>query len=63
MHIYIERVIGRLRKFNILNTIIPIKQAEILDDLMVSVAGLVNLNKCYTYVIIYVKNIMTELEK
>lgn len=43
VRIHIERVIGRMRKFRILNTIIPIRQVDLLDDVMVSVAGLVNL--------------------
>ena len=43
VRIHIERVIGRLRKFNILNTLIPISQVDLLDDVVVSVAGLVNL--------------------
>ena len=44
VRIHIERVIGRLRKYNILNTIIPITQADLVDNMMVAVAGLVNLN-------------------
>ena len=43
VRIHIERVIGRMRKFNILNTVIPIKQVDLLDDVMVSVTGLMNL--------------------
>lgn len=42
--IHIERVIGRMRKWNILNTLIPILQVDLLDHIMVSVAGLVNLS-------------------
>lgn len=45
VRIHIERVIGRLRKFNILNTTIPISQVDLLDDVMVVVCGLVNLNR------------------
>ena len=44
VRIHIERVIGRLRKFNIINTIIPLSQADLLDHVMVAVCGLVNLN-------------------
>lgn len=44
VRIHIERVIGRLRKFNIINTIIPTTQVDLLDDVMVAVSGLVNLN-------------------
>ncbi|XP_057305458.1 uncharacterized protein LOC130642389 [Hydractinia symbiolongicarpus] len=42
VRIHIERVIGRMRKFNILNTLIPLTQVDLLDDIMVCVAGLVN---------------------
>lgn len=45
VRIHIERVIGRLRKFNILNTTIPTTQVDLLDNVMVAVSGLVNLNK------------------
>ena len=44
VRIRIERVIGRLRNWTILNTIIPISQADLRDDLMVTIAGLVNLS-------------------
>ena len=44
VRIHIERVIGRLRKFNILNTTIPTVQVDLLDMIIVSIAGLVNLN-------------------
>ena len=42
VRIHIERVIGRLRKWTILNTIIPICQADLTDDIVVCIAGLVN---------------------
>ena len=44
VRIHVERVIGRMRKFNILNTVIPLSQVDLLDNIMVSVAGLVNLS-------------------
>jgi len=44
VRIHIERVIGRMRKFNILNTIIPISQVDLLNDMMVCVSGLVNIS-------------------
>ena len=44
VRIHIERVIGRMRKFNIINTNIPISQVDLLDDVMCCIAGLVNLN-------------------
>lgn len=43
--IHIERIVGRLRKFNILNTVIPIKQVDLMDNVMVAIAGIVNLNR------------------
>ena len=45
VRIHIERVIGRMRKYEILNTRIPITQVDLLDHVMVAVAGLVNLNR------------------
>ena len=45
VRIHIERVIGRMRKFNIMNTIIPISQVDLLNHVMVSVGGLVNMCK------------------
>ena len=45
VRIHIERVIGRLRTYKKLNTSIPIKQADLLDNVMVSISGLINLNK------------------
>lgn len=45
VRIHIERVIGRMRKWNILNTVIPITQVDLLDDVLPAVGGLVNLSK------------------
>ncbi|XP_057297659.1 uncharacterized protein LOC130628692 [Hydractinia symbiolongicarpus] len=45
VRIHIERVIGRLRKFEILNTTIPITQVDLLDDVFIVICALVNLNK------------------
>lgn len=44
VRIHVERVIGRLRKYNILNTKISISQVDLLDDIMVVVCGLINAN-------------------
>ena len=41
--IHVERVIGRLKKFKILNNSIPIAQVD-LTDIMVTIAGIINLN-------------------
>ncbi|XP_057298744.1 uncharacterized protein LOC130629521 [Hydractinia symbiolongicarpus] len=45
VRIHIERVIGRLRKFMILNTTIPITQVDLLDKVMMVVCALVNISK------------------
>ena len=44
VRIHIERVIGRVRKFNIINTTIPISQTDLLDEIVSCIGGLVNLN-------------------
>ena len=43
VRIHVERVIGRLKKFKILNNSIPIGQVD-LTDIMVTIAGIINLN-------------------
>ena len=45
VRIYVEHVIGRLKKFKILQTTIPITQVQLLDDVMITIAGIVNLNR------------------
>ena len=45
VRIHIESVIGRLRKFNILNNTIPIQQIDLLDDVLTTICALVNLNR------------------
>ena len=45
VRIHVERVIGCLKKFQILQRTIPISQVELLDNVMVVVSALVNLNK------------------
>ena len=44
VRIHVERVIGRLRKFRILQSNIPMTQVKLLNDVMIIIAGLVNLN-------------------
>ena len=39
-----ERVIGRIQKFRLLQTTLPLTQVDLLDDIMVIVCGLVNMN-------------------
>ena len=45
VRIHIERVIGRMRKFNIINTTIPVTQVDLLDEIMTCIGGLVNLSE------------------
>ena len=44
VRIHVERVIGRTKKFKILNSIILIKMVDLLDSVMVVICALVNLN-------------------
>jgi len=45
LRIHVERVIGRLKNFRILQTIVPISQVDMLDDLMTVIAGIININE------------------
>lgn len=45
VRIHVERVIGRTRKFNLINSTIPLTQVDLLDDIMVVICGLVNISK------------------
>ena len=44
VRIHVERVIGRTKKFKILNSIIPFKMVDLLDSAMAVICALVNLN-------------------
>ena len=44
VRIHVERVIGRLRKFRILQSNVPMTQFKLFNDVMIIIAGLVNLN-------------------
>ena len=44
VRIHVERVIGRMRKFRILQSTIPILQVHLLDNVMSVIAALVNIN-------------------
>lgn len=44
VRIHVERVIGRLKKFKILSSVITLSQVDLIDDMMVTIAGVVNLN-------------------
>ena len=43
VRIHVERVIGRWKNFKILQSIIPISQADLLDDIVIVCGGLTNL--------------------
>lgn len=45
VRIHVERVIGQLKMFHILNTVIPISQVDMLDHIVTICAGLTNLRK------------------
>ncbi|EDV21055.1 uncharacterized protein TRIADDRAFT_7666, partial [Trichoplax adhaerens] len=45
VRIHVERVIGRLKRFKLLQTTIPISQVQLLDHVMIAVAGIVNMNR------------------
>ena len=47
VRIHVERVIGRLKKFKILNTTIPIAQLNLTDNIMVTIAGIISLNASF----------------
>ena len=42
--IRVERAIGRLEKFTILNNTIPITQVDLTNNIMVSIDGIIDLN-------------------
>ena len=44
VRIHVERVIGRQEKLTILDNTIPITQVDITSNIMVSIAGIINLN-------------------
>ncbi len=45
VRIHVERVIGRLKDFRILQTVIPITQVNLLDKIMTIICGVINLNR------------------
>ena len=45
VRIHVERVIGRIKKFRILQTIIPITQVDLIDEMLITICAVVNLNK------------------
>ena len=44
VRIHVEQVIGQLKKFRILNSVIPISQVDLTDDIMIVISGIVNLS-------------------
>ena len=42
--IHVERVIGQFKKFLILNSVIPISQVDLTDNIMRVISGIVNLS-------------------
>ena len=44
IRIHVHRIFGRLEKFKILNTTIPITQVDNTENMMVRIAGIINLN-------------------
>ena len=44
VRIHVERVIGWLRKFRILQSNISMTQVKLLNDVIINIAGLANLN-------------------
>uniref|UniRef100_A0A672ZSJ7 DDE Tnp4 domain-containing protein n=1 Tax=Sphaeramia orbicularis TaxID=375764 RepID=A0A672ZSJ7_9TELE len=44
VHIHVERVIGRLRKYQILQTVIPLSLVDLADNIVIACAALVNLS-------------------
>lgn len=41
---HVEHVIGRFKKFRLLQTIVPLTQIDLLQEIMPIVCGLVNMN-------------------
>ena len=44
IRIHVERVIGAIKKFRILQNTIPLLLVDLLDDIMVIICGITNLN-------------------
>lgn len=45
VRIHVERVIGQLKKFRLLQNTVPISQIDLLDNTMIVICALVNLRK------------------
>ena len=44
VQIHVKQVIGQLKKFCILNSVIPISQVDLTDSIMIVISGIVNLS-------------------
>ena len=44
VQIHVKQVIGQLKKFCILNLVIPISQVDLTDSIMIVISGIVNLS-------------------
>ena len=44
IRIHVERVIGQFKKYKLLGSMIPICIVDLLDEIMISVCGLINLS-------------------
>ena len=45
VRIHVKRVIGQLKKIRILNSVIPISQVDLADNIMTVISGIVNLSR------------------
>ncbi len=45
VRIHVERVLGQLKTFQMLNTVIPISQVDMLDDIVIICARLIHLRR------------------
>ena len=56
VRIYVKRVIGQIRKFRMLQVIVPVTQIDLLDEIMMIVCAIINLNKSIIHKIYIVAN-------
>ena len=45
VRIHVKRAIGQIKKFRILQNIVPLTQIDLLDEIMVIVCAIINLSK------------------
>ncbi|XP_037627586.1 uncharacterized protein LOC119489349 [Sebastes umbrosus] len=51
VRVRVERVIGRFKTFQILNTVIPLSQIDLLDDIVTLCAGLTHIKACIPVIV------------